>query len=336
MAEMVKDLQQEIFHLKEGKTQKIKDNVPPMVNQDRAQPEEGSTIGGGGNPQYLTLANVNALLEQEREKLSGVPKQFSWDPPFPSELLGKPYPKRYEPPKFHPFDGRNGSVVEHMNRFIHTMGPYTGDRELCLREFVKSLVDRAYTWYTMLRPGSIKTWDEMIERFCAKYYASEDKVTFQSLQMVRQRPGEDPVQFIKRFKDVSLDCYGDHEEKELVETCISNMLFDYKLNLKNLCITQFADLLQRTKRTAQTMRTKKVPVFQASVGEKMKRPEGKVFKEPPVIPCTAEELNHVLDKWTRDGIVRSFTVSRPPTKEERKNPLFCRIHNYVEHSIKDC
>ena len=77
----------------------------------------------------------------------------------------------------------------------------------------------------------------MIERFCAKYYPGKDKVTFQNLQMVRQRPGEDPIQFIKRFKDVSLDCYGDHEEKELVETCISNMLFNYKLNLENLCIT---------------------------------------------------------------------------------------------------
>ena len=55
--------------------------------------------------------------------------------------------------------------------------------------------------------------------------------------MVRQRPGKDPVQFIKMFEDVSLDCYGDHEEKELVETCISNMLFDYRLNLENLYIT---------------------------------------------------------------------------------------------------
>ena len=42
------------------------------------------------------------------------------------------------------------------------MGPYAGDKELCLREFAKSLVDRAYTWYTTLRPGSIKTWDEMM------------------------------------------------------------------------------------------------------------------------------------------------------------------------------
>ena len=101
-----------------------------MVNQVRAQSEEGSAVGMGANPQYLTLADVNALLEQEREKLSGIPKQFSRDPPFLLELLGKPYPKGYKPLKFHPFDGRNESAMEHVSRFIHTMVPYAGDKEL--------------------------------------------------------------------------------------------------------------------------------------------------------------------------------------------------------------
>ena len=122
MTAMLKDLKQEVRLLKEGRTQEIRDNVPPAGNQDRTQPEEGSGVGGRANPQYLTLANVSALLKQEREKLSGIPKQFSWDPSFPPELLGKPYPKGYEPPKFHPFDGRNGSTVKHVSRFIHTMG----------------------------------------------------------------------------------------------------------------------------------------------------------------------------------------------------------------------
>ena len=74
----------------------------------------------------------------------------------------------------------------------------------------------------------------------------------------------------------------------------------------------------------------------ALVGEKRKRPDGKVFGEPPAILCTTEELNHVLDKWIGDGVVRPFTVSKPPMEEERKNPLFCRIHNYIKHSTKDC
>nr|POF10242.1 hypothetical protein CFP56_49577 [Quercus suber] len=150
-----------------------------------------------------------------------------------------------------------------------------------------------------------------MERFCAKYYLGEDKVTFAKLQMVKQRAGEDPVQFIKRFEDISLDCYRGHEEKELVETCISNMLFEYRLNLENLCITQFANLLQRTRRMALTINMKRVPIPQAMttlVGENKKKPEGKAAEEPLVIPCTVEELNHVLNKWTGDGIIRLYLI----------------------------
>ena len=41
MIEMLKDLQQEIRLLKEGRTQEIRDNVLLVVNQDRAQLERG-------------------------------------------------------------------------------------------------------------------------------------------------------------------------------------------------------------------------------------------------------------------------------------------------------
>ena len=64
-AEMLKDLQQEIRLLKEGRTQEI-----------RAQPEGRSVVGRGGNPQYLTLADVNALLEQDRENSQGSLSNF--------------------------------------------------------------------------------------------------------------------------------------------------------------------------------------------------------------------------------------------------------------------
>ena len=53
---MMKDLQQEIGLLR--------DNAPPLVNQERAQPEGGLVVGGGANLQYLTLADVSTLLEQ--------------------------------------------------------------------------------------------------------------------------------------------------------------------------------------------------------------------------------------------------------------------------------
>ena len=77
MTKMIKDLQQEIRLLKERRTQEIRDNTHPLVNQENAQREGGLAVGGGVNPQYLTLVDVNALFEKEREKLSGISKQFS-------------------------------------------------------------------------------------------------------------------------------------------------------------------------------------------------------------------------------------------------------------------
>ncbi|XP_065627896.1 disease resistance protein L6 [Quercus suber] len=58
MTTMLKDLQQEVRLLKEGKTQEVRDNAPHVGNQDGAQPKGGSAVGGGTNPQYLTLADA--------------------------------------------------------------------------------------------------------------------------------------------------------------------------------------------------------------------------------------------------------------------------------------
>ena len=77
----------------------------------------------------------------------------------------KPYPKNYKTPIFVCYDGRKGNAIEHVSKFLNTMGQHAGNEELCQKEFSKSLTDRAYTWYTRLPPGSIRTWDEMVDSF---------------------------------------------------------------------------------------------------------------------------------------------------------------------------
>uniref|UniRef100_A0A2N9EQZ9 Uncharacterized protein n=1 Tax=Fagus sylvatica TaxID=28930 RepID=A0A2N9EQZ9_FAGSY len=42
------------------------------------------------------------------------------------------------------------SALVHISKFVDSMGAYAGNGDLCLREFSKSLDDRAYTWYTTL------------------------------------------------------------------------------------------------------------------------------------------------------------------------------------------
>ena len=169
-------------------------------------------------------------------------------------MLSKPYPERYEPRAFMQYDGRKGSVVKHVIKFINTLGPYAANEELCLREFSKSLCDRAYTWYINLKLGSIPTWDDMVDVFCTKYFHGEEIVTLATLQATKQRSGEDLMEYIKRFRDIALDCYDHCEERTLVEMCMTNMIREYKAVLENLEISQFAQLLQKARKTAQSVK----------------------------------------------------------------------------------
>ena len=103
----------------------------------------------GGAPQnteqrFITMAEVAALLEQERAK---APKDrfYTQRPPYPLRILSKPYLEKYEPRIFAQYDGRKGSAVEHVSKFIDILGPYAADKDLCLWEFSKSLCAHAYT-----------------------------------------------------------------------------------------------------------------------------------------------------------------------------------------------
>ena len=144
--------------IRQLKTDKTKEKGSQHNSKHAADKEE---TPAGGVPQnaeqrFITMAEVAAFLEQERAR---APKErfYARRPSYPLRVFSKPYLERYEPRVFAQYDGRKGSAVEHVSKFIDTLGPYVADEDLCLREFSKSLCDRAYTWYIGLKPRSIPT-----------------------------------------------------------------------------------------------------------------------------------------------------------------------------------
>ena len=121
------------------------------------------------------MSDVADLLQQEKEKIPKEPRHFVRKPPYLAELLRQSYPDKYVASTFSRFDGRKRSALVHVSKFIDSMGPYAGNGDLCLREFSKSLDDRAYTWYTKLPLGSVRSWDDMVEMFCEKYFKWKKK-----------------------------------------------------------------------------------------------------------------------------------------------------------------
>ena len=167
--------------------------------------------------------------------------------------------------------------------------------------------------------------------FCTKYFHGKETVTLATLQATKQRNGEDLMEYIKRFSDIVLEIY---EERTLVEMCITNMIKEYRAILENLEISQFAQLLQKAKKTAKSVKPSSdkrnaTQAMAVSTGEQRRKIDGREYDTPPPIPCTPKELDVFLDKWIADVVFKPNQVSREPTEEERRDPRFCHLHNYV-------
>ena len=178
----------------------------------------------------------------------------------------------------------------------------------------------------------------MVDVFCTKYFHGKETVTLATLQATKQRNGEDLMEYIKRFRDIVLEIY---EERTLVEMCITNMIKEYRAILENLEISQFAQLLQKAKKTAKSVKPssdkRNAPqAIAVSIGEQRRKTDGMEYNTPPPIPCTPKELDVLLDKWIIDGVFKPNQVSKEPIEEEQKDPCFCRLHNYVQHPTAEC
>ena len=103
------------------------------------------------------------------------------------------------------------------------------------------------------------------------------------------------MEYIKSFKDVALNCCDHCEEKTLVEMCMGNMIMEYRAVLENLEISQFAQLLQKARKTAQSVKPssdrpkewRSIPQAMAvSTGEKKRKLEGREYETPPPLAIT--------------------------------------------------
>lgn len=94
---------------------------------------------------FFIRAEVEAPVQPQKAKASSTTVCLSLRPPYLASITAKPYLVGYIVPNFQKFEGCKGNSREHIARFIDLMGLFAHDAEICLREFSKSLTDRAYT-----------------------------------------------------------------------------------------------------------------------------------------------------------------------------------------------
>ncbi|KAK9911759.1 hypothetical protein M0R45_035650 [Rubus argutus] len=295
---------------------------------------------------FVTQEDVVAMLEKELRRTNEDWKYLP-QPSYSTNLINRPYPTGYETPNFILFDGRKGSPREHISRFIDALGPHASDHNLRLREFSKTLTDRAYTWYTTLAPGSIHTWEDMASKFCKKYFEHEERVTISQLNATRQRSGENLIEFVRRFRDLALDCYDEKGEGALVEICIGNMLPEYRVYLENANIDTFSRLMDAVKKTSmsvkvinghRTWKTEKRDGPQTLTVEDRpsssnKRKDRETY---PAVPCSDEEFHAILDAMFADSVIKPPRPYKNPSRKDKADPRYCRYHQILGHPTTAC
>lgn len=95
------------------------------------------------------------------------------------------YPYGYKTSKFLKFDGQEGDSKEHVRHFLDSMGAFARGDALCLRELSKSLIDRAYTRYANLMPGSAQNFGHLISLFNTKFFYTKVKLSLAKLANIR-------------------------------------------------------------------------------------------------------------------------------------------------------
>ncbi|CAL8163040.1 unnamed protein product [Prunus armeniaca] len=213
----------------------------------------------------------------------------------------------------------SGSIVDFL-------GLNTGDYNLRLQEFLKSLTDHAYTWYTTLAPGYVCSWEDLASRFCKKYFQHGERVTTTQLNNTRQKHGEDPVDFVRRFRVLVLDCYDEKDEEAFVEICINNIVADHRVYLESIVISQFCRLLEAVRKTSMSVKLNGQEAWK-SEEEKVhqtldedesfsdynscKRKDRETYLP---LPFNDEEFHVILDTMFANGAIKLPKPYKVPTR----------------------
>ena len=312
--------------------------------------------GKNTNTGFVTFAEVESLIKEKAISFSPTIPVLDTRPPYPLKLASLPYPEGYCNIHFARYDGKRGNSKEHVARFLDNLGIYREDEALRMREFSKSLTDRAYTWYANLEPGSITSWAQMASMFHAKFFSVEEKVTTVSLSREVQGDNENLVKYVDRFRDRAMECHDNTSEENLVQLCIHGMLRDYRIHLINLSLPAFSDLMVAARNLAKDIRisprSHREPRFSgpsrryptAAVTEERKdrekeRNDKRRRDEDDAsapFPCSMGEVLAVLRRWLRDGVVTPRPPTRAPTEADKGRNNYCAYHQFVKHATKDC
>ena len=187
----------------------------------------------GETPKHVKSSG-SMTIEQIQDLIANAVKVQLGEGSRRTHLYTKPYTKRvdalrmphgYQPPKFQQFDGK-GNPKQHVAHFIETCNNAGTDGDLMVKQFVRTLKGIAFDWYTDLEPESIDSWEQMGQEFLNRFYSTQRIVSMTELTNTKQWKDEPVLDYINRWRALSLECKDRLSKASAVEMCTQGMHWD--------------------------------------------------------------------------------------------------------------
>ncbi|KAL0918561.1 hypothetical protein M5K25_010575 [Dendrobium thyrsiflorum] len=276
--------------------------VPPTVTFSTPVQTQSVQMSPGQIQDMITQKVEQAISSRK----SG--DSISRGRPYPIEYEQESYPAGFVPPRFRVFDGL-GNPRQHVAQYRAVCCNIGGNDALMLRLFVSSLGGVAFEWYADLPNDSVYTFAELEQLFIQRFISTEYRVTVGELVVTRQRPHEPLLNYIVRWRNLSLQCEPQLQEQHAVEILLKNIEGPIAPYLKGFNIKTFQKLLIKVTSLQDSIPNAVPPKVES---QPFRRPQRQEFSGAPPPPRKADVHStfEVQDKGKRPMV--SSAPQRPP------------------------
>ncbi|KAH7840884.1 hypothetical protein Vadar_022933 [Vaccinium darrowii] len=195
--------------------------------------------------QLKELSDKDFIMGAIAEKDARSSQVFrSYTKPYTRRIEQLKMPENYQPPKFLQFDGM-GNPKQHVAHFVETCSNAGTDGDLLVKQFVRSLKGYAFDWYIDLEPNSIDSWDQLQQDFLNRFFNTRRIVNMTELSNTLQQEDEPVIDYINRWRNLSLNCKDRISEVSAIEMCTKGMCWSLQYILQGIKPKTFEELATR-------------------------------------------------------------------------------------------